>query len=296
MQKLLNTLVSAIKTTENFNDLQEFLAGVIEVESEPDRIAIGLNSCFVEIQERSIWFVCEGERVEVKDIFHMRSVVNDLEQRLLLPFTGGTDELEDLENSTNGTMPDVIIGGGEGAGGQVQIDDIPGLQDELDNKLPSFIISNNEPITGNIWLEPAAIAPQPWVKENDNWYSEAFPIDFSPPSFSTGILTLSKLIPPRVPRVKIEAGYGQLRTNGSGSNSSNYYTMRVRIWKRDGSSVDIISFNNQNQTLGTSRFENYDSPVSVDNVAYIEFRIERSGTSSSINVTTSATIDIRYGR
>jgi hypothetical protein len=340
MQKLLDTLVQAARTHEDLADLQEYLANYIEIESNPQRVAIGLDSYYLEFQEDSIWFVCGGDRIEVKDIIHMRSVVADLEQRLLLPFTGGTDEDFDVEGSEDGTMSDEIIGGsilsGGENGGDVVIDDsqtsttstwssekintelqtkasgnhghaladINDLQATLDAKMSADVIGDTNPASGSaVWFEPGAISPQPWVYKSNNWYSAAFPIDFPAPKFvgsANEFFTMSKLIPPRIPRIFVENVYAQLRSDGSGDNYTNYYSMLVRVWSISPVggvfSTELLNYNNQGHGLGSSRFTERRPQQVIEYARYIEFRLQRLGSGANISLVTSATIDIRYGR
>ena len=339
MQKLLDTLVQAARTHEDLADLQEYLENYIEIESNPQRVAIGLDSYYLEFQEDSIWFVCGGDRIEVKDIIHMKSVVADFEQRLLLPFTGGTDEDFDVEGSEDGTMPDEIIGGNilsGGDGDSTKIDDtqtsttgtwssekintelqtkasgnhghaladINDLQATLDAKIPADVIGDTNPASGSaVWFEPGAISPQPWVYTSNNWYSAAFPIDFPAPKFvgsANEFFTMSKLIPPRIPRIFVENVYAQLRSDGSGDNYTNYYSMLVRVWSIPPSggvfSTELLNYNNQGHGLGSSRFTERRPQQVIEYARYIEFRLQRLGSGANISLVTSATIDIRYGR
>ena len=339
MQKLLDTLVQAARTHEDLADLQEYLANYIEIESSPQRVAIGLDSYYLEFQEDSIWFVCGGDRIEVKDIIHMRSVVADLEQRLLLPFTGGTDEDFDVDGSEDGTMPDEIIGGsilssGDSDGTRIddtqasitstwsseKIDaelqekastshghalaDTNGLQAELDAKMSADVIGDTNPASGSaVWFEPGAISPQPWVYTSNNWYSAAFPLDFPAPKFvgsANEFFTMSKLIPPRIPRIFVENVYAQLRSDGSGNNYTNYYSMLVRVWSISPVSgvfsTELLNYNNRGHGLGSSRFTETQPQQVIEYARYIEFRLQRLGSGANIYLVTSATIDIRYGR
>ncbi|MBW4666485.1 MAG: hypothetical protein KME60_03315 [Cyanomargarita calcarea GSE-NOS-MK-12-04C] len=178
------------------------------------------------------------------------------------------------------------------------IANVTGLQTAIDGKLSIGVVGTVPPPGDELfWFEPAnAIAPQPWVYKSANWYSSIVVTDFPVPVAGLSNVVMSKLIPLRVPRIYIENIYAQLRANGSGSSSTDYWEMRIRAYSRTGVATDLLIYNNQSQTIGSSKFSNTQPAIALENIAYLEFQVTRTGTASTINLTTSASIDLRYGR
>lgn len=334
MKKLIETIAQSAQTYPELDAFREALFGVMEIENEPQRVALGFGSSFIEISSDKVVFVCGSDRITVEELARIKSLADDLRQRLLLPFTTGTDEDVDLDAWLDGspTMPEEIAGGWEpGTGGGAGIDDqltgnattwssykitlelgtkassvhshainqITDLQTALDTKQNTIASSSLpvNPVENQIFIEPNAVAAQPWVYKSGNWYSDMMALDFPVPSFTSGSLSMSKLIPARIPRIWIDNIYAQLRSNGSGNPATDYYEMRLRVYQRTGTPIDLLLFNNQNQGIGSSRF-NTTQPANqpIENAAYIEFFVNRQGTATTLNLTTSATIDLRYGR
>jgi len=98
----------------------------------------------------------------------------------------------------------------------------------------------------------------------------------------------------------VENVYTQLRSDGSGNNYTNYYSMLVRVWSIPPSggvfSTELLNYNNQGHGLGSSRFTERQPQQVIEYARYIEFRLQRLGSGANISLVTSATIDIRYGR
>ncbi len=129
MKKIIEALSKASTAYPELDAFREALFEIIEIEDEPRRVALGFGSSFVEITSTKVEFVCGGDRITVEELARIKSLVDDLRSRLLLPFTAGTDADFDVDKWVDGnpTMPNEIIGGwgpgtGEGGGG-AEIDD-----------------------------------------------------------------------------------------------------------------------------------------------------------------------------
>jgi hypothetical protein len=304
VKKLIETIAQASTAYPELESFREALFKVIEIEDEPLRVALGFGSSFIEITSTKVEIVCGSDRITVEELARIKSLTDDLRSRLLLPYTEGTDEDFDIDEWVDGnpTMPNIINGGFF----PVAIDDTLASADTtwsslkiqllIDRKLDAAIIGGTAPSTGNLWFEPSAITPQPWIYKSANWYSSVVLTDFPVPAVGLTTVVMSKLIPPRVPRIYIENIYGQLRANGSGSSSTDYWEMRIRAYSRTGVATDLLIYNNQGQTIGSSKFSNIQPAIALENIAYLEFQVTRTGTASTINLTTSASIDLRYGR
>ncbi len=126
MKKLIETIAKSAEAYSELDAFREALFGVIEIEEEPKRVALGFGSSFIEISSDKVVFVCGSDRITVEELARIKSLADDLRQRLLLPFTAGTDEDVDLDVWVDGspTMPGGIVGGWEpGTGGGAGIDD-----------------------------------------------------------------------------------------------------------------------------------------------------------------------------
>jgi hypothetical protein len=127
LRKLIEAIAAASMAYPEFTSFRDGLFQVLEIEEEPLKVALGIESCFVEISSSKIEFVCGADRVTVQELAKIKQLAEDLKQRYLLPFTGGTDEDYDIDAWVDGNpvMPTAIIGGWEPAasGGGVGIDD-----------------------------------------------------------------------------------------------------------------------------------------------------------------------------
>jgi hypothetical protein len=304
VKKLIEAIAIASTAYPELESFQEALFKVIEIQDEPLRVALGFGSSFIEITSSKVEIVCGSDRITVEELARIKSLTDDLRSRLLLPYTEGTDEDFDVDEWVDGnpTMPNTTSGGFL----PVAIDDTLASTDTtwssskiqllIDRKLDAGIIGDTAPSSGNLWFEPTTIAPQPWIYKSANWYSSIVVTDFPVPVAGLSTVVMSKLIPPRVPRIYVENIYAQLRANGSGSSSTDYWEMRIRAYSRTGVATDLLIYNNQGQAIGSSKFSNTQPAIALENIAYLEFQVTRTGTASTINLTTSASIDLRYGR
>lgn len=126
MKKLIQTLVEASNAYPELDSFRDALFQVLEIEmgDTPVRVALGFGSSFVEISPDKVDFVSGSDRISVGELARMRSLAEDISQRLLLPYTEGTDEAEDVDSWVDGspTMPNTIVGGFSPQGGG-EIDD-----------------------------------------------------------------------------------------------------------------------------------------------------------------------------
>jgi hypothetical protein len=126
MKKLIETIAQASTAYPELESFREALFKVIEIEDEPQRVALGIGASFVEITPQKVEFVCGSDRITVEELARIKSLADDLRSRLLLPYTEGTDEDFDVDKWVDGspTMPNEVVGGWQpGSGGEASIDD-----------------------------------------------------------------------------------------------------------------------------------------------------------------------------
>ncbi len=106
MKKLIEALADAAQLKTDYQDFQEILSQVLEVDSnengEPTRVALGVNGtgCYIEIDESDIYFVTNRDRLSLRQLGAAFSIAHDIKEQMF-PDSLGTDEDFDLNSHDN---------------------------------------------------------------------------------------------------------------------------------------------------------------------------------------------------
>lgn len=105
MKSLIETLTNAAKLNTDYQDFQDILSQILEVDSndngQPIRVALGVSGsgCYVEISGNDIYFITGSDRISLRQLSAAFSIANNLKQQMF-PDSAGTDEAFDLVHST----------------------------------------------------------------------------------------------------------------------------------------------------------------------------------------------------
>lgn len=300
MQRLVDAIAQINKS--EMSAIKEIINKLFSFSQEPGKVGVlfGLSKNFLRISDE--FELNQGsDRITVSELARMRSLLEDIRERFLLPYTEGTDEMYDMANPGS-SQPQYnikdkgIVGGNRFITVQELSEELGNISPTLDNVTFGSTEPANPP-NDHLWFQPNAIAPQPWTRDasSNNWRSPIIAVDFPAPSVITGSQSLSKKFQSGITKVWIESSSSQLRTVGSsGATSSNYYQLQLRIWNTSGVATNIVDFNNQNQALNTSRFNDSIHNIYITNPLYIEMIVTRLGAATGLSCTNTSLINVRW--